>query len=155
MSKRIAQHQAEKGDEAQAIGRSRGGRISKVHMLADDRGRPVAIGLTPGNIAQITMAKQLLDAVAPPRRLIAEKAYDADHFRSWLQKRDAAAVIPSNWTRTKPDPLDRRAYKRRNVVERLFGRLKNWWCIAPRYDRPARSYIAAIALVATVAEWLK
>ena len=50
-------------------------------------------------------------------------------------------------------PLDRAAYRRRNLIERLFGRLKNWRRLAIRYDRLARNYLAALALVAVVAEW--
>jgi transposase len=45
------------------------------------------------------------------------------------------------------------AYRRRNLIERLFGRLKNWRRIATRYDRLARNYIAALALVAVTTEW--
>src|SRR6478735_10631026 len=45
-----------RGEWAQAVGRSRGGRTSKIHCLADDRGRPVAFALTPGNVADISMA---------------------------------------------------------------------------------------------------
>ena len=123
--------------------------------MADDRGRPVAITLTPGNVADITIALPLLGAVAPPKRLLADKAYDADSLRNWLAARNVKAVIPSTASRRTPYPLDRRIYRRRNVIERLFGRLKNWRRIATRYDRHAQNYLAAIALVAVVAEWIK
>ena len=123
--------------------------------MADGRGRPVAFALTPGNVADIAMAVPLLNAVEPPRRLIADKAYDADSLRRWLAAHRVEAVIPSTATRTVPYPLDRRAYKRRNVVERLFCRFKNWRRIATRYDRLARNYLAALALVAVAAEWSK
>jgi transposase len=63
--------------------------------LADDRGRPVAFALTPGNVADITMAIPLLAAVDKPKRLLADKAYDADSFRNWLKRRKIKAVIPS------------------------------------------------------------
>jgi transposase len=76
-------------------------------------------------------------------------------LRSWLTARNVKAVIPSTAARRTPYPLDRRIYRRRNVIERLFGRLKNWRRIATRYDRHAQNYLAAIALVATVAEWSK
>ena len=76
-----------RGEWAQAVGRSRGGRTSKIHCLADDRGRPVAFALTPGNVADISMAVPLLGAVAPPKHLIADKAYDADSLRNWLKFR--------------------------------------------------------------------
>ena len=99
------------------------------------------------------MALPLLQAVARPRRLIADKAYDAESLRRWLRERRVKAVIPSTATRTVPYPLDRRAYKRRNVIERLFCRLKNWRRLATRYDRLARNYLASLALIAAVSEW--
>jgi len=100
------------------------------------------------------MAVPLLSLVAPPRRLIADKAYDADSLRGWLKSRRIKPVIPSTATRTVPHPLDRTAYRRRNVIERLFCRLKNWRRLATRYDRLARNYIAALALFAVVNEWI-
>jgi Transposase and inactivated derivatives len=87
--------------------------------------------------------------------VIADKAYDADSLRRWLATRGTEAVIPSNATRRTPYPLNKAAYARRNLVERLVGRLKNWRRIATRYDRLARNYLGALALVATVAEWAK
>jgi transposase len=101
------------------------------------------------------MARPLLEAVAPPKRLIADKAYDVDSLRTWLKTQRIKAVIPSTATRTVPYPLDRAAYRRRNLIERLFGRLKNWRRIATRYDRLARNYLAALALVAVTAEWIE
>jgi transposase len=111
--------------------------------------------LTPGNVADVTMAVPLLTSVEPPRRLIADKAYDADSLRSWLKARSIRAVIPSTATRTVPYPLNQPAYRRRNGIERLICRLKNWRRIATRYDRLARNYLAALAIVAVAAEWTK
>jgi transposase len=62
--------------------------------LADDRRRPGAVALTPGNLADITMAVPLLGSVAAPKRLIADKAYDADTLRRWLKERRIEPVIP-------------------------------------------------------------
>src|SRR5262249_61951611 len=64
------------------------------------------------------------------------------------------AVIPSTASRTTPYPIDLTAYRRRNVIERLFCRLKNWRRIATRYDRLARNYLAALALAAIVTAWI-
>ena len=99
------------------------------------------------------MAVPLLEKVVAPKRLIADKAYDADSLRNWLKARRIKAVIPSTATRHTPYPLDRRAYRRRNVVERLICRLKNWRRLATRYDRLAANFLSAIALVAAVTEW--
>ncbi|HEU0178074.1 MAG TPA: IS5 family transposase [Blastocatellia bacterium] len=144
-----------RGEEVQAIGRSRGGRTSKIHALADHRGRPIAFALTPGNVADISMAQAIVAAVDPPKRLIADKAYDAEHFRNWLAERRIKAVIPSTASRRTPYPIDCNAYRRRNVIERLFCKLKNWRRIATRYDRLAQNYIAALALAAVVVAWIK
>lgn len=126
-----------KGEWNEAIGRSRGGRTRKIHCLADDRGRPVAFTLTPANIADISVAIPLLETARPARRLFADKACDADSLRNWLKRHRIKPVIPSTASRRTPYPLDKRAYRRRNVIERLFCRLKNWRRIATRYDRHA------------------
>jgi transposase len=92
----------------------------------------VGFALMPGNVADITMAIPLLGAVDKPKRLLADKAYDADSFRNWLKRRKIKAVIPSTATRRTPYPLDQMSYRRRNVIERMFCKLKNWRRIATR-----------------------
>jgi transposase len=120
----------------------------------DDLGRPVAFALTPGNVADIAMAVPLLETVARPKRLLADKAYDANRLRSWLRTQKVKAVIPSTATRYKPYPLDRKAYRRRNVIERMFCKLKTWRRVATRYDRLARNYLSAVALAALFCGWI-
>ncbi len=105
-------------------------------------------------MADITMAVPILEALAPTKRLIADKAYDADRLRAWLQDKGIEAVIPGRAARAVAYPLKRAAYRHRNVIERMFGHLKNWKRIATRYDRLAVNYLAAIVLVAIVTQWL-
>ena len=95
----------------------------------------------------------MLEAARPAKRLLADKAYDADSLRQWLEKEKIKAVIPSSAARRTPYPLDRKAYRRRNVIERLFCRLKNWRRIATRHDRLATNYLSAVALVSAVIAW--
>jgi transposase len=114
------------------------------HCLADDCGRPVALALTPGNVADISMAVPLLNAAAPSRRLIADKAYDADSLRRWLTERRIEAIIPSTASRRTSYPLNRRIYRRRNVIERLFCRLKTGAASPP--DTPATTSQASLSL---------
>lgn len=101
------------------------------------------------------MAIPLLEAIAPAKRLLADKAYDADRLRHWLADRRIEAVIPGRATRKDAYALNRFAYRRRNVIERMFGKLKNWKHIATRYDRLAVNFLAAIALAALATQWLK
>jgi hypothetical protein len=63
-----------RGDYEEAIGRSRGGRITKIHALTDDENRPRVLLLSPGNINDIALAPALLAAAGPIKRLIADKA---------------------------------------------------------------------------------
>ena len=99
------------------------------------------------------MALPLLQAVVPPKRLIADKAYDAQSLRDWLKSRRVIATIPSTATRTVPYKHSRISYRRRNRIERLFGHLKYWRRVATRYDRLAWNALAAIALVSCVVAW--
>jgi transposase len=122
--------------------------------LADACGRPVAFALTPGNIADLTLAIPLLSIVAKPKRLLADKAYDADSLRHWLKRHKIKPIIPSTAPRRTPYPLDRKAYRRRNVIERLFCKLKNWRRIATRYDRHAQNYLSGLALAAIIISWI-
>ncbi|WP_375154990.1 transposase [Ensifer sp. ENS11] len=54
--------------------------------------------------------------------------------------------IPNNPTRKRLHPFDARAYRNRNVIERMFCRLKDWRRVATRYDKLAIVHIAAIAI---------
>jgi transposase len=122
--------------------------------VADDRGRPVAFALTPGNVADITMATPLLGAVVKLKRRLADKAYDADSLRKWLKQRKVKAVVPSTASRWIPYPLDSKVYKRGNLIERMFCKLKNWRRIATRYDRHAQNYLSGLALAAIMIAWI-
>jgi transposase len=110
--------------------------------------------LTAGNINDITVAADLVSAIGPFRRLIADRGYDADHLRKLIKSRKAEAVIPSTTSRRRPIPYDKRAYKQRNRVERLWCRLKDWRRVATRYDKLARNYLSAALIAAAVTYWL-
>jgi transposase len=105
-------------------------------------------------MADIVVAPALLETVDPPHRLLADKADDTDTFRAWLQVRKVEAVIPSSARRKRPLPFDQTAYRRRNLIERVFCRLKDFRRIATRYDRLATNYLSALALVAVVCFWI-
>ena len=121
--------------------------------MADAQDRPVAFVLTPCNVPHIHLAIPLLEGLPKPKRLIADKAYEAMTPRRWLKRRRIWAVIPSLATRTFPFPLDRKAYKHRNVVERMWSKLKNWRRIAIQYDRLAHNYLVSLELVSLVVAW--
>jgi transposase len=96
----------------------------------------------------------LLTFIQAPRYLLADKGYDGDEFRLWLKSRGTTPVIPNLRNRPNPHPFNKRLYKRRNKIERLFCRLKDARRIATRYDRSALTYLNAICLVSIVYWWL-
>ena len=142
-----------RGERGQAIGRSRGGRTTKIHALIDHAGRPLAFRLTGGNIADVTVAAPLLCQLAPSAWLIGDKGYDADHLRALLDSRGTIAVIPNKSNRKHLFPFDVERYKWRNVIERTNCRIKDFRAIATRYDKLARNFLAGSCLVAALIYW--
>src|SRR5262245_12018657 len=137
----------------EAIGRSRGGRTTAIHALTDVLGRPLVLLLAPGNVHDAMMAPELLSAAGPIKRLIADKAYDTNRLRSILADAGTKAVIPSIARRKPLIPYDRKAYRQRNLIERMFLRLKDFRRIATRYDKLARNFLSGVVLAAAVVWW--
>ena len=109
--------------------------------------------MTKGQLGDIRAALALLGALPPARICAADTAYDANGLRQFLAERGTMPVIPNNPTRKRYHRFDRDAYRRRNLVERMFCRLKDWRRIATRYDKLARNFISAVALAATIIWW--
>ena len=86
--------------------------------------------------------------------LIADKGYDSNRLRKALAERDIKPCIPGRANRKEPIAYDTEFYKNRNLIERMFGRLKDWRRIATRYDRCAHTFYSAICIAATVIFWL-
>ncbi len=121
----------------------------------DDRGRPRVLLLSAGNTNDITMARDLVEAAGSFDRLLADRGYDADHLRKLLAERHVEAVIPTTTSRRHPIPYDVVAYRRRNTVERLWARLKDFRRVATRYDKLAANFLAGVQIAALVAFWIK
>jgi len=98
---------------------------------------------------------QCIGALAPTAELVADKGYDANILREWLASRGTTAVIPPMRHRRVQYPYDKRTYARRNVIERMFCRFKDWRRVATRYDRKASTFIATVTIAAIVMFWLK
>jgi transposase len=91
--------------------------------------------------------------VRAPRRLLADRAYDARSLRDVLAERRIKAVIPPNPTRKHPHRYDAKAYKARNLIERMFCRLKDFRRIATRDDKRADIFLSAVLLAAALTWW--
>jgi transposase len=122
-------------------------------MAADGKGRPLKVILTPGQRGDVTQAPALLEGLSP-RRVLADKAYDANALRQIIAYMGAEAVIPCNPTRKRIIPYDFEAYKARNLIERCFNKLKHFRRIATRYDRRASYFLSFIHLAAAMI-WMR
>ena len=138
----------------EALGRSRGGFTSKIHARCDARGRPLGFTLTPGQVhdsqAFLILLRMVDDRI---KAMLADKGYDADAIRDALVAEGIEAVIPPKRNRKAPIAYDRELYKQRNLIERMFNKLKNWRRVATRYDKTAESFRGFIS-IAAIKLWL-
>ena len=127
---------------------------TRLHAVTDQNGRPLSFFMTAGQISDYTGAFAVLDSLPMAQWLLADRGYDADWFRDALEEKGIRPCIPGRRSRGKPVKYHKRKYKRRNRIEIMFGRLKDWRRIATRYDRCATAFFSAICLAATVIFWL-
>jgi transposase len=100
------------------------------------------------------VAQRCIEAMPASAELVADKGYDSQALRDWLQARGTRPVIPPRRNRKIQYDYDKTIYKQRNVIERMFCRLKDWRRIATRFDRNITTFMGAIALAAAVIWWL-
>jgi transposase len=138
----------------QAIGLSRGGQTTKIHVLTDVLGRPAVIRLTPGNVSDIRVADDLIEAAGPVRHLIADRGYDANRLRHTLRSTGTIPVIPGRRSRRCPIRHDVRRYRDRWSNDAAFCRLKDFRRVATRYDKLAVNFLSAVILATIIAFWV-
>jgi transposase len=126
---------------------------TKIHALVDAVGNPLGFHLSPGQCSDLEGADALLPQLQAPI-LIADKGYDADErVIARLLTRGKQAVIPPRRNRKRLRVYDCAWYKARHLIENFFAKLKQFRCIATRYDKTARNFLAAIHLTASLI-WL-
>ena len=105
-------------------------------------------------MSDYTGAAALMNGLPEADWLLADRGYDADWFREGLVDKGIRPCIPGRKSRKTTIRYDKRRYKRRNRIERMFGRIKDWRRVATRYDRSPTVFLSAIMLAATVIFWL-
>src|SRR3954447_16935263 len=112
-------------DDDQALGRSRGGFSTKIHIIVDALGNPVEFALTAGQEADVTQAEPLMEGHEADA-FIADKAYDSDAVVAAAKRQGAEAVIPPKKNRKVPRDYDRHLYKERKKVEWFINVIKQY-----------------------------
>lgn len=138
-----------------ALGRSRGGYSTKIHLLCDSDGNPLHFHLTPGQAHESIVVDTLLqgadanlldeegERIAWPVAIAGDKGYRADWIDEYLLDLGINPVIPSKENEdrdARPVEFDRDAYKARNIVERLIGWLKENRRIFSRFEKTAKNF---------------
>lgn len=92
----------------QALGRSRGGPTTKIHLICDALGNPLTFSLTAGNVNDVTAAPDLLERTERAGEYtLADKGYDSDEFRAKIQERGSQPVIPGRSNRKEKIEYDK------------------------------------------------
>lgn len=113
---------------------------------------PLAILITGGTASDVTQAEQLIGE-ARCKNLLADRGYDSDRFRANLKQKGITSVIPGKSNRKQAIVYDKELYKKRNIVERFIGRIKEYRRIATRYDKTSVMYRGMI-LLACICIWI-
>ena len=148
----------------EALGRSRGGFSTKLHVRAEGRGKPLVLLITAGQRHEQTAFEPLMTQGAVkrrgagrprlrPRRVVGDKGYSSKRIRSYLRQRGSGVVIPRRKDERRRGRFDKAAYRQRNVVERLIARLKQFRRVATRYEKRAANYRGMLTLAAIML-WL-
>jgi transposase len=133
-----------RGQDAQALGRSRGGFSTKIHVAVNGEGQPAKLHLTEGQRHDVACAEILLEGLEP-QHVIGDKGYDSDPLRRKIRSIGAKPVIPSRRNR-RIRRHDRQRYKLRNVVERFVNRVKHYRRVATRYEKLAVTFLGFVQL---------
>lgn len=145
--------------EDHALGRSRGGFGTKLHLVVESHGIPLSAVLSAGQRHESKFVEPVLRAIrlvrpggrggrprTRPRRLAGDKGYSYRTVRGYLRRRGIAAVIPTRKDQ-KPNPrFDKLTYRRRNIIERAVGWLKEHRRLATRFEKLAINFLGMVKL---------
>lgn len=147
--------------ENQALGRSQGGFSTKLHVLTDGAGVLLAVTATAGQSHEAPEFENVMEQSVlsirnrrrRPRHVAGDKGYSSHKIRNWLVQREIIPVIPTKRNEYR-QPFKRAIYRRRNVVERTIGWLKEHRRIATRYDKTKENFLAFVK-IATARKLIK
>jgi transposase len=103
--------------------------------------------LSPGNHADSTYFKHLHDNIKNKniRYIVADKGYDSDAIRSYIEGGGQEPVIPYRRNRKTKKAINGLRYQTRNIIERVFGRIKEFRRVATRFDKLDSTFLSFIA----------
>ena len=85
-------------------------------------------------------------------RVLADKAYDSDAIRKYVEDMGATPVIPGNKNRIEKIDYDKHTYKERHLVENFFQFIKRFRRIGTRYEMHTKNFIGMIT-IGCILQW--
>jgi transposase len=123
-------------------------------VIAEGGGRALGFALAPGQAHELPLAPGLLEVLpGVPTWIVADRGYASDAFRQSVWDLGARPAVPTK-SNEAPVACPVWIYNNRNIVERLWARLKEWRAIATRYEKTAVSFMGVLCLAAAL-DWLK
>ena len=141
------------GNEAQALGRSKGGFTTKIHALVDGLGNPIKFILTEGNRHDVTQAAELIKEQRNTT-VLADKGYDSQELIDTLENQECYAVIPSKINAKTPRKIDNWQYKERFLVEAFFSKMKHFRRVFSRFDKTTSAFLGFLHFVGALI-WMR
>ncbi len=129
------------GQASQALGRSRGGFSTKIHIAVDALGNPLRLILTAGQEADVGQGAALIKDFEA-QAVLADKGYDSDELVTTSTAHRAQAVLPPRSNRTVQREYDRHLYRERHLVECFINKIKHYRRVFSRFDKLAKNYLS-------------
>lgn len=137
----------------QALGRSRGGLSTKLHLSSDGLGNALRFRLTARQASDIKQAPALVEGV-DCQFVIGDKAYDSDRFVAQIESQGAKAVIPPRAKRKTPRAYDEHLYRERHLIECFINKLKQYRRCFSRFDKLSKNYLSFVYFASSLI-WLR
>ena len=141
------------GQAEQALGRSRGGFSTKIHVTVDGLGNPLRLSLTAGQRHDIIKAVDLI-ADLDFDYVLADRSYAAKDFLAEIVDHGAEAVIPPRRNAQAPHDYDEWRYRERHLIECFIGKIKHFRRVFSRFDKLACRYLGFLHLTSALI-WLR
>ena len=137
----------------QGLGKTKGGRNTKVSAVVNEDGHAVNVEIVPGNMHDSKCAESTLDVDLEDCVVLGDKAYDSTKIREFVESKKGIPNIPSRKNAKVPAPYDKELGKKRRIVECYFGRIKRFRRVATRYEKLSITYLAFVT-IASLNDWL-